>query len=131
MRFNVLYARYAHLRVVLAVGLLLSSWLVQSCTPRGGSTPLPMHTTADMLAPADAAWGTTTESFAALRWPFEHGQTPTGAAARDMRELRGAFAQRWRGTWAKAIRAADPHHLLLEAASPRGQYPEVIAACAT
>ena len=47
MRYNVLYARYAHLRVVLAVGLLLSSWLAQRCTPRGGSTPLPMHTTAE------------------------------------------------------------------------------------
>jgi hypothetical protein len=79
----------------------------------------------------NAAWGTTAESFAALRWPFEHSQTPTGAAARDMRELRGAFARRWCGTWAKAIRAADPHHLLLGSRTQLGgQYPEVIAACA-
>jgi hypothetical protein len=65
------------------------------------------------VAALNAAWGTTAESFALLRWPFKHGQTLTAAAARDMRELRGEFAQRWYGTWAKAVRAADPHHLLL------------------
>jgi hypothetical protein len=83
------------------------------------------------VAALNAAWGTTAEGFAPLRWPFKHGQTPTGAAARDMRELRGEFAQRWYGTWAKAIRAADPHHLLLGSRIHLGDtYPEVIAACA-
>jgi hypothetical protein len=84
------------------------------------------------VAALNAAWGTTAESFAALRWPYEHDQTPTGAAARDMRELRGAFAQRWHSTWARAIRAADPHHLLLGSRIHLGdKYPEVITACAT
>jgi hypothetical protein len=84
------------------------------------------------VAALNAAWGTTAESFAALRWPFARDQTPTGPAARDMRELRGAFAQRWYGAWAQAIRAADPHHLLLGSRIHLGdKYPEVIAACAT
>jgi hypothetical protein len=84
------------------------------------------------VAALNAAWGTTAESFAALRWPYEHDQTPTGAAARDMRELRGEFAQRWHSTWARAIRAADPHHLLLGSRIHLGdKYPEVIAAGAT
>jgi hypothetical protein len=79
----------------------------------------------------NAAWGTTAENFAALRWPFKHDQTPTGAAARDMRELGGAFAQRWHSTWARAIRAADPHHLVLGSRIHLGDiYPEVIAASA-
>ena len=83
------------------------------------------------VAALNAAWGTSAESFAQLRWPFEHDQTPTGAAARDMRELRGEFAQRWCRIWAKAIRAADPHHLLLGSRIHLGdKYPEVIAACA-
>jgi hypothetical protein len=51
MRPNVLYARASHLRVALAVGLLLTSWLAQSCAPRGGSTPSPRHTTAEVPAP--------------------------------------------------------------------------------
>jgi hypothetical protein len=55
MRFNLLYARSSHLRVALAVGLLLTSCLAQSCTPRAGSTPSPGHPTADAPAPADAA----------------------------------------------------------------------------
>ncbi|HEX9869446.1 MAG TPA: hypothetical protein VGC99_12800, partial [Candidatus Tectomicrobia bacterium] len=55
MCFSVLYARDAHLRVVFAVGILLSSWLVQSCTPREVSAPSLLHTAADALAPADAA----------------------------------------------------------------------------
>jgi hypothetical protein len=83
------------------------------------------------VAALNAAWGTTAESFARLRWPFERDQTPTGAAARDMRELRGAFAQRWCGTWAEAIHAAAPHHLILGSRMHLGdKYPEVIAACA-
>jgi hypothetical protein len=83
------------------------------------------------VAALNAAWGTSAPGFAALRWPFSHGQTPTGAAARDMRELRGAFARRWCGTWAEAIRAADPHHLILGSRIHLGDtYPEVIAACA-
>ena len=76
------------------------------------------------VAALNAAWGTTAESFAALRWPFEHDQTPTGAAARDMRELRGEFAQRWYRTWARgdpcrrppSSAPGKPH-------SPRGQIP--------
>jgi hypothetical protein len=83
------------------------------------------------VAALNAAWGTTAESFARLRWPFEPDQTPIGAAAHDMRELRGAFAQRWCRIWAKAIRAADPHHLVLGSRLHLGdKYPEVIAACA-
>jgi hypothetical protein len=83
------------------------------------------------VAALNAAWGTTAESFAQLRWPFEHEQTPTGAPARDMQELRGAFAQRWCRIWAEAIRAADLHHLLLGSRLHHGdKYPEVIAACA-
>ena len=55
MPFNCLYARYSHLRVVFTVVILLHSWLVQSCTARNGSTPSPMHTTANALTPAEAA----------------------------------------------------------------------------
>jgi Beta-galactosidase len=83
------------------------------------------------IAALNAAWGTTAEGFAALRWPFKRDQTPSAAAARDMRELRGAFAQRWHRAWAQAIRAADPHHLVLGSRIHLGdKYPEVIAACA-
>jgi hypothetical protein len=55
MPFDLQYARYAPLRAVLAVGLVLTGWLAQSCRPRDGSRPSPMHTTADALTPADAA----------------------------------------------------------------------------
>src|SRR5262245_7417555 len=55
MRFNVMSSRYAHLRLVLAAGLLLSSWLAQSCTPRGAPTQSPRHTTANAHATADRA----------------------------------------------------------------------------
>jgi hypothetical protein len=55
MPFNVQYARYSPLRAVLAVGILLTGWLAQSCTPREESRPSPMHTTADTVTPADAA----------------------------------------------------------------------------
>jgi Beta-galactosidase len=83
------------------------------------------------VAALNAAWGTTAKSFVQLRWPFARDQTPTGAAARDMRELRGAFAQRWCRVWAEAIRAADPHHLVMGSRMHRGdKYPEVVAACA-
>ena len=83
------------------------------------------------IAALNAAWGTTAESFAALRWPFKRDQTPSAAAARDMGELRGEFAQRWYRAWAQAIRAAAPHHLVLGSRIHLGdKYPEVIAACA-
>jgi hypothetical protein len=54
MRFNILYARDAHLRVALAFGMVLSGWLAQSCTPRDISAPSLLHTTGETLTPAEA-----------------------------------------------------------------------------
>ena len=55
MCFSVLYARDAHLRVALAIGMLLTSWLAQSCTPHEVSAPSLLHTAADALTPAETA----------------------------------------------------------------------------
>jgi hypothetical protein len=55
MRFSFQSGPYAHLRVVFAVGMLLTSWLAQSCTPHEVSPPSLLHTTDDVLTPADAA----------------------------------------------------------------------------
>ena len=55
MCFSVLYARDTHLRVVFAVGILLSSWLMQSCTPREVSTPSLLNTPGDALTPTETA----------------------------------------------------------------------------
>jgi hypothetical protein len=55
MRFNFVYALYANLQGVLATAALLHSGLAQSYTPRDASTPSLMHTTAEVLAPVEAA----------------------------------------------------------------------------
>jgi agarase len=48
-----------------------------------------------------------------------------------MAEFRGAFADRWYGGWYRAIRAADPNHLVLGSRLNQGARPhDVIAACA-
>ena len=75
------------------------------------------------------AWGSSAPSFAELRWPPDPVRTP--AAERDMADFRGDFADRWYGAWARAIRAADPNHILLGSRLNQGaRPPEVIAACA-
>jgi len=75
------------------------------------------------------AWGSAAKSWADLNWPADGVRTP--AAERDMAEFRSAFADRWYGGWARAIRAADPNHLVLGSRLNQGARPhDVIVACA-
>src|SRR5262249_45259212 len=54
MRFNSRYVLDTTLRIVFPVALVLHSWLAQSCALREGAVRLPVHTTADVLAPTAA-----------------------------------------------------------------------------
>jgi len=75
------------------------------------------------------AWGASARSFDELRWPPDPVRTPR--AERDIAEFRGDFADRWYGAWSRAIRAADPNHLVLGSRLNQGaRPPDVIAACA-
>ncbi|MEK7476651.1 MAG: hypothetical protein AAB152_13605 [Candidatus Coatesbacteria bacterium] len=77
----------------------------------------------------NAAWGGAARTWDDVRWPADGVRT--GTAERDMAEFRGAFADRWYGGWYRAIRAADPNHLVLGSRLNQGARPDdVIAACA-
>jgi len=54
MSISVLCVCYAYLRAALTIGMLLTSWLVQSCTPREVFAPSPLYTPGDTHTPADA-----------------------------------------------------------------------------
>jgi len=75
------------------------------------------------------AWGSAARSWNDLRWPADGVRTE--AAERDMAGFRGDFADRWYGGWYRAIKAADPNHLVLGSRLNQGARPlDVIAACA-
>jgi hypothetical protein len=81
------------------------------------------------LRKVNRAWGGSAESWDGLRWPADGVRT--AAAERDMAEFRADFADRWYGGWYRAIRAADPNHLVLGSRLNQGARPDdVIAACA-
>ncbi|MBX9569020.1 MAG: beta-galactosidase [Candidatus Obscuribacterales bacterium] len=72
------------------------------------------------------SWGTKANNFGDLRWV---GDKATSAAKRDMAELLRDFANRFYSGWYKAMKHADPNHLVLGSRIP---YPmdEVVDACA-
>jgi len=75
------------------------------------------------------AWGASARSFAELRWPAD--PVRTAQAERDMAQFRGDFADRWYGAWSRAVRAADPNHLVLGSRLNQGARPlDVILASA-
>ena len=72
------------------------------------------------------AWGISANSFEKIKWTGKH---PTPQAKADMSELLGEFAAKFYAGWYKAIKQADPNHLVLGSRIP---YPmkEVVDACA-
>ena len=75
------------------------------------------------------AWGAAARNWDGLRWPADGVRSD--AAERDMASFRSDFADRWYGGWYRAIRAADPNHLILGSRLNQGARPlDVVAACA-
>jgi hypothetical protein len=81
------------------------------------------------IAKLNAAWKTNATSFESLRWPED--REPTALARKDMGKFMSEFAERWYGAWSRAMRAADPNHLLLgDRYAHELEWEEVVAACA-
>jgi len=76
----------------------------------------------------NVAWGTTATGFGELRWPED--REPTKAALKDMGKFMGEFTDRWYGAWARGMREADPHHLLLgDRFAMEPDWEEILVSC--
>ncbi len=71
-------------------------------------------------------WETKASEFNTLHWPGDKANTK---ANEDMKELLGDFAERFYSTWYKAVKKADPNHLVLGSRIPYAM-DEVVLACA-
>lgn len=79
------------------------------------------------IAGLNAAWGAQAGSFKALAWP----DAASPRAQSDLAAFRAEFAERYYRVWAKAMREADPNHLLMGSRMHGRSGPdEVVAACA-
>jgi agarase len=75
------------------------------------------------------AWRASARSFADLRWPAD--SVRTAEAEGDMASFRADFADRWYSAWSRAIRSADPNHLVLGSRLNQGARPlDVLVASA-
>lgn len=72
------------------------------------------------------AWHAHARSFETLECPYD--DAANAVAKSDMAAYRATFADRFYGIWCEAMKAADPHHLIL-GSRHADRYPEVIAAC--
>lgn len=72
------------------------------------------------------AWSSRAKSFEELRWV---GEKANSVAQKDMNELLSDFAERFYSGWYKAMKQADPNHLVLGSRIP---YPMdvIVDACA-
>lgn len=78
------------------------------------------------IAALNKAWGTDVKNFESVRWT---GKETTPQAVSDMKELLGQFAERFYSTWYRAVKLADPNHLILGSRIPYN-IEEVTEACA-
>jgi hypothetical protein len=81
------------------------------------------------VAALNAAWGASATSFESLKWPGRW--KANGAAKQDMGDFLMVFADRFIRGWARAVRKADPDHLILGTRFSQGNRPdEVVRAVA-
>ena len=77
----------------------------------------------------NTAWKTSATSWDTLRLDRKSGAWSEGARA-DATVFRGEFADAWYRIWGEAIRAADPHHLVLGSRLHGGNRPDEVVKAA-